>query len=40
MNKVTHNMNKVAQATIYFWIMKICATTLGETSIIEILEVH
>jgi uncharacterized membrane-anchored protein len=31
MNKVTHNMNKVAQVTIYFWIMKICATTLGET---------
>jgi uncharacterized membrane-anchored protein len=24
-------MNKVAQVTIYFWIMKICATTLGET---------
>ena len=23
--------NKVAQITIYFWIMKICATTLGET---------
>jgi uncharacterized membrane-anchored protein len=25
-------MNKVAQITIYFWIMKICATTLGETA--------
>ena len=25
-------MNKVAQVTIYFWIMKICATTLGETA--------
>ncbi len=25
-------MNKVAQITVYFWIMKILATTLGETS--------
>lgn len=25
-------MNKVAQVTISFWIMKICATTLGETA--------
>jgi uncharacterized membrane-anchored protein len=25
-------MNKVAQVTIYFWFMKICATTLGETA--------
>jgi uncharacterized membrane-anchored protein len=25
-------MSKVAQITIYFWIMKICATTLGETA--------
>ena len=25
-------MNKVAQVTFYFWIMKICATTLGETA--------
>jgi uncharacterized membrane-anchored protein len=25
-------MNKVAQVTIYFWIIKICATTLGETA--------
>lgn len=25
-------MNKVAQVTIFFWIMKICATTLGETA--------
>ncbi|HWF96668.1 MAG TPA: hypothetical protein VG291_17070 [Xanthobacteraceae bacterium] len=24
-------MNKVAQVTLVFWIMKICATTLGET---------
>lgn len=24
-------MNKVAQVTLYFWVMKICATTLGET---------
>ncbi len=25
-------MSKVAQVTICFWIMKICATTLGETA--------
>jgi len=25
-------MNKVAQVNIFFWIMKICATTLGETA--------
>ena len=25
-------MNKVAQVTAGFWIMKICATTLGETA--------
>jgi uncharacterized membrane-anchored protein len=25
-------MNKVAEVTIFFWIMKICATTLGETA--------
>jgi uncharacterized membrane-anchored protein len=25
-------MSKVAQVTIFFWIMKICATTLGETA--------
>lgn len=25
-------MNKVAEVTIYFWIIKICATTLGETA--------
>lgn len=25
-------MNKVAQVTVGFWIMKICATTLGETA--------
>jgi len=25
-------MNKVAQVTVFFWIMKICATTLGETA--------
>jgi len=23
-------MNKLPQITLYFWIMKICATTLGE----------
>ena len=26
-----NNMNKVAKVTLYFWIMKIAATTLGET---------
>src|SRR5881628_1230778 len=25
-------MKKLPQITIYFWIMKICATTLGETA--------
>lgn len=25
-------MNKVAEVTVYFWIIKICATTLGETA--------
>lgn len=25
-------MNKIPQITIFFWIMKICATTLGETA--------
>ena len=25
-------MNKVAQVTVSFWIMKVCATTLGETA--------
>lgn len=25
-------MNKLPQITIAFWIMKICATTLGETA--------
>jgi uncharacterized membrane-anchored protein len=25
-------LNKVAQVTVYFWIIKICATTLGETA--------
>ncbi len=25
-------MNKMAQVTILFWIMKICATTLDETA--------
>lgn len=29
---VNHAVNKVAQVTIFFWIMKICATTLGETA--------
>ena len=34
MNKVETNRlsNKVAQVTIFFWIMKIIATTLGETA--------
>src|SRR5437870_3883693 len=26
-----HTLNKVAKVTIFFWIMKIAATTLGET---------
>jgi uncharacterized membrane-anchored protein len=26
------NVNKVAEITIFFWIMKICATVLGETA--------
>ena len=25
-------MNKIAEVTLFFWIMKICATTLGETA--------
>ncbi|MEP6743952.1 MAG: hypothetical protein ABJB33_00520, partial [Gemmatimonadota bacterium] len=25
-------MNKVAEVTLWFWVMKICATTLGETA--------
>ena len=29
---MVEKMNKVAQITLYFWIMKILATTLGETS--------
>src|ERR1700746_2139387 len=28
---MNHNLNKVAQVTLGFWIMKIVATTLGET---------
>lgn len=34
MNRDTllENANKVAEITIYFWIMKICATILGETA--------
>jgi uncharacterized membrane-anchored protein len=31
MDKTADAMNKVAKVTIFFWIMKICATTLGET---------
>ncbi len=27
----TQTLNKVAQVNIFFWVMKICATTLGET---------
>jgi uncharacterized membrane-anchored protein len=30
-DEVPGTMNKLPQITIYFWIMKICATTLGET---------
>jgi uncharacterized membrane-anchored protein len=29
---MTDAANKVARVTIYFWIIKICATTLGETA--------
>jgi uncharacterized membrane-anchored protein len=29
---VTNQVSKVAQVTLAFWIMKICATTLGETA--------
>jgi len=25
-------MNKIAELNVFFWIMKICATTLGETA--------
>ena len=25
-------MNKLPQITLFFWVMKICATTLGETA--------
>ena len=28
---MTHTMNKVPQVTFAFWVMKISATTLGET---------
>ena len=31
MNNCAGTFNKVAKVTIFFWIMKICATTLGET---------
>jgi uncharacterized membrane-anchored protein len=31
MNKAANALSKVAKVTIFFWIMKICATTLGET---------
>src|SRR6266487_6588905 len=30
-DEIMHTMNKVAKVTLYFWIMKIAATTLGET---------
>jgi len=32
MNKHKKVMNKIPQVTLFFWIMKICATTLGETA--------
>lgn len=28
----TNRLNKLPEITLYFWIMKICATTLGETA--------
>lgn len=31
MNATTHNLNKVAEISLLFWMMKIVATTLGET---------
>src|ERR1700759_1633396 len=31
-DKTRSTVNKVAEVTISFWIMKICATTLGETA--------
>jgi uncharacterized membrane-anchored protein len=27
-----HTLNKVARVNLFFWVMKICATTLGETA--------
>src|SRR5213083_1849120 len=30
-DEIMHTMNKVAKVTLLFWIMKIAATTLGET---------
>lgn len=30
--EIKNNLNKVAKVTLIFWIMKICATTLGETA--------
>jgi uncharacterized membrane-anchored protein len=32
MNKHRKVINKIPQVTLFFWIMKICATTLGETA--------
>ncbi len=32
MNMNTERANKIAKVTLLFWIMKICATTLGETA--------
>lgn len=34
MNRITseNHISKVAQVTFFFWLMKICATTLGETA--------
>jgi len=31
MNEAANTLNKVAKVTVFFWIMKICVTTLGET---------
>ena len=30
--KITHALSKVPELTLIFWIIKIAATTLGETS--------
>jgi uncharacterized membrane-anchored protein len=31
-NSTSITLRKVAEVTLIFWVMKICATTLGETA--------